>query len=88
MKRTDILDTAAEYISKDRESTYGAPEDNFGLIARYWSTHLGVEVSATDVALMMTLLKIARLKHTPGSADGWVDAAGYMACGGEIALRE
>ena len=86
--RVGILETATAYISKDRESEYGAPEDNFAIIAGYWSWHLGHPVSSTDVAIMMALLKIARLKATPSSRDGWVDLAGYAACGGEIALRE
>jgi hypothetical protein len=42
-------------------------------------------VSATDVAVMMGLLKIARIKTSPAHADNWVDLAGYAACGGELA---
>jgi len=36
-----------------------------------------------DVALMMALLKIARLKGNPIHGDSWVDLAGYAACGAE-----
>ena len=35
-------------------------------------------------AVMMTLLKAARIKSNPKHPDNWVDACGYMACGGEI----
>ena len=47
--------------------------------------HLGTPVKAHDVAVMMALLKVARIKQNPQHIDNWVDGAGYFACGGEIA---
>ena len=44
--------------------------------------------SAYDVAVMMALLKIARISENPQHMDSWVDLAGYAACGGEIAWKE
>ncbi len=84
-KRSDILAAAEQAVSVDRAATHGEAERNFALIATYWSAHLDAEVTATDVATMMTLLKLARIKGNPANADNWVDAAGYCACGGEIA---
>lgn len=84
MNREDILNTAKHYVTKDRAATHGDAETSFWLIAQYWATHLGVKISASDVAVMMTLFKIARLKANPGHDDNWVDACGYLACGGEI----
>ena len=34
---------------------------------------------------MMALLKIARASANPEHIDSWIDGAGYMACGGELA---
>jgi len=85
VSRANILDTAKEYVTKDRASDHGNMEDNFNTIGAYWSVHLGVKVDATDVAVMMNLLKVARIKSNPKHPDNWVDACGYMACGGEIA---
>jgi hypothetical protein len=84
MNRREILETATDYVTQDRAATHGDAERNFDLIARYWSTHLDHEISATDVAVMMTLLKIARIKGNAGNADNWVDGCGYLACGGEL----
>jgi hypothetical protein len=84
MKRAEVLDTAKNYVTKDRASDHGDMEDNFTTIADYWSTHLGVEVCAIDVAVMMTLLKLARIKSNPRHQDNWVDGCGYLACGGEL----
>ena len=83
--RGDILDTAKKYVTKDRASDHGDMEDNFKMIADFWSTYLGVDVKTHDVGVMMNLLKVARIKSNPEHPDNWVDGAGYMACGGEIA---
>ena len=88
MKRSEILDTAKAIVTKDRNATHGNPEDSFALIAKYWSAHLGVAVTSTDVSILMALLKIARLNVTPEHSDSWVDLAGYAACGGEIAINK
>lgn len=88
MNRTDILFTASDYISRDRNATHGDAEKNFGLIAAYWSAHLDTTVTPADVAVMMTLLKLARIKSNPAHGDNWIDGAGYLACGGEIATGE
>jgi len=86
--RDEILATATKYVTHDRNKSHGSPENTFGLIARYWSAHLETNVSASDVAVMMTLLKLARLKSNQSNEDNWIDAAGYMACGGELATED
>lgn len=88
MHRSEILDTAKVYVTQDRAAQHGDAERNFGLIAAYWSAHLDTDVSASDVAVMMTLLKLARIKSNPTNMDGWIDGCGYLACGGEIARGE
>lgn len=86
--RARILDEALQAVMVDRAATHGEIEDTFGLIAAYWSAHLDHEVSPADVAVMMTLLKIARIRSTPHHTDHWVDIAGYAACGGELAGKK
>ncbi len=84
-KRGDILDTAKAYVTKDRASDHGDMEDNFEMIADFWSTYLDRRIAAHDVGAMMALLKVARIRSNYKHPDNWVDGAGYMACGGEIA---
>ena len=84
MKRSEVLDTAKEYVCKDREDDYGTPEDSFNAIAKYWSQYLNHPVTAHDVAVMMALLKIARIQTGRFKADSYIDACGYLACAGEI----
>jgi Domain of unknown function (DUF6378) len=85
MNRIEILGTAKSHINQDREATHGKPENSFGRIAGLWSTLLGHAVTADQVALMLSCLKIARAWGNPRHADNWIDLAGYAACGGEIA---
>ena len=87
MKRADILDTAKVYVTKDRAADHGDMEDNFATIAEFWSRYLNADVTPHDVAAMMVLLKIARIRSNAAHQDNWIDAAGYAACGGEIATK-
>lgn len=87
-KRAEILHDAEKCICGQREQDYGSPEDNFDLIASMWSAYTGIGLNALDVAMMMCMLKIARIKQGGGTGDSFVDIAGYAACGGEIAFAE
>lgn len=85
MTRKEILETAAKCVVGDREEDYGAPEQNFERIAAFWNIYLGGgDLTAKDVAVMLALLKIARIASGHAKSDNWVDLAGYAACGGEI----
>lgn len=92
LTRADILHAAEKCVCGQREQDYGTPEDNFETIAGLWKTYLsracvdeagGVYIDANDVAMMMALLKIARIAAGGGKADSWIDLAGYAACGAE-----
>lgn len=84
MIRPEILDTAKKCVCGDREQDYGTPEQNFGVIAKLWTAYKGVELTAVDVAVLLSLVKIGRIASGHGKADNWIDLAGYAACGGEI----
>lgn len=86
MTRAEILEQAAECVYRDREQDYGSPENNFALIAELWTIYKDTQFTPKDVAMMMALLKIARIKHSD-KPDSFVDLAGYAACGGEITGR-
>ena len=90
--RADILDQAKKCVCGHREQDYGTPESNFQLIANLWNQYLFKDcyvretfgINAKDVAMLMSLMKIARIRNGGGSGDSFVDLAGYAACGGEI----
>lgn len=87
MNRVEILEDAKKQISGKRVEDYGKPEDNFLVIADFWGTYKGVNFTPKDVAIMMALMKIARIRSDTKS-DSYVDLAGYAACAGEIAFME
>ena len=91
MKRNDILETALKCVDGSRDRVHGKPENSFDTIADLWTAYLDKPLCATDVAAMLALLKIARIKtgdaSNPGYLDNFVDLAGYAACGGELASK-
>lgn len=64
----------------ERQRNYGHPNQDFSRTAGMWSAFLGVDISMQDVALMMGMLKMSRLKSTPGHRDSNVDLIGYAIC--------
>lgn len=85
MNRGSILAEAHRLIYGPRAQSYGDARESFGRVAGMWSAYLGHPVTARDVALMMTLLKISRSKTDPTGLDHYADGCGYLALGGEIA---
>lgn len=97
--RGQLLEDARDATEKDRNDSYGEPTENFTETAALWSAYLWPDgangevswdprdsaISTTDFAVMMILMKIARLKTTPRNRDTWLDIAGYAACGWECA---
>lgn len=96
-KRRNILEEAERLINGDRAHTYGPPEISFGRIGslltamgmRMYDPLRGLhrEVNAVDAALALTQLKISRIVGSPEHEDSWVDAAGYIGLGAEMATR-
>ena len=89
--RRGILLRAIRCVCGDRDQDYGSPERSFEEIARNWNGYLhskGIiaekQILPEDVAIMMTLFKIARITTGSFKMDSFVDACGYLACGGEI----
>lgn len=84
MTREEILRQAVKCVCENRDNQYSPPENNFSTIAEFWSTYLSYDISSIDVAIMMALLKIARIKDGFMKDDSFVDVCGYMACAGEL----
>lgn len=80
-----VLDEAKEIIYGDREKTYGHPSKNLKAIARMWNSYLtsrlniDSQLNEKDVAVLMVLLKGARLANDPSHRDSVVDICGYAA---------
>ena len=100
VSRGDILLKAHDLINGERQDQYGKPEDCFGTIAELWNAYLQASTRKQDdgdfyplttplltahhVAVMMALLKTARIAHGAGSMDSYVDCAGYIALAADM----
>jgi len=84
---SNLLSIADELISGDRAKEYGDKETMHDNIAKLWSAYLNVHITGHDVALMMTLLKMARTKAGNGTEDTYIDMAAYSAIAGELKSR-
>lgn len=78
MNRAALINRAEQKVIGD------AREDSFDEIAALWSVYLGHPVIGEDVAMMMILLKVARVMKCVSIDDSLVDIAGYAACAAEI----
>lgn len=92
--KEQITAEALNIVNGSRREAYGSPERNFERIARLWSAHL-VNIGRIhhkdplgpgDVALMIDLMKTARLAESPDHRDSVVDKVGYALCYAECML--
>lgn len=91
--REGVLDRAKQYVTRDRNKSYGEPDEDFQRIAatlnglgyRAQMADTTRQLRGHDVAIIMVALKLSRLMWSPTHQDSWDDVAGYAACGSETA---
>lgn len=81
--KTKELFDECESIIGDRGQDYGEAKESFSRIAGFWSAYLKIEVSTKDVALMLTLFKIAREQGNK-KRDNIVDGINYLALSDQL----
>lgn len=98
--KEELAAEAVKIVTGARRAAYGKPERNFERIVRLWNAHLQNRgllpvtndptqlLEPSDVALLIDLMKTARLAESPNHRDSIVDKIGYTLCYGEIALAE
>lgn len=94
--KQDLAAEAVKIVTGARRAAYGRPERNFERIAVLWNKHLqnlgklgadDLGIEPRDVALLMVLMKVARLAETPDHRDSIIDILGYTLCYGETVLK-
>lgn len=83
MNPHNVLGAAAELIG-ERGADYGGVEDNFANIAAIANIALGRDLTAFDIAVIMTAVKLARIRHSPGKGDNYLDGVNYLAFAHEL----
>jgi hypothetical protein len=84
MNRGEILDEAKRLTLGERDKSYGTPLVNHTRIAGLWSIYLEQDITPSQVAICMGLVKVARLIESPNHLDSFVDLAAYASIAGEI----
>jgi hypothetical protein len=74
-----VFHDASDAVLDDRGETHGGIHENFGQTASFWSDYLDADVTPTDVAVMMVLMKASRQKCGSEDPDHYTDIAGYAA---------
>lgn len=82
----NILEEAEKLINGERAADYGDASENFGRIADLWTAYHGAGFTRHDVAMMMTLVKVARMSGGY-HRDSVVDIAGYAALDERVSDR-
>ena len=85
----DVLEEAKDLIYGQRADDYGDAQSNFQRMADLVNPIIKKadgKLTATDMALVMIQVKIARLQENPDHEDSWIDIAGYAALGAQIAI--
>ena len=84
--REQVIEATQRAVMADRNADYAPPEENFQRIADLWNLYLEGrgEVTPYDTAIMMVLVKVARIQASPHLLDHLVDIAGYAACAADV----
>ena len=85
--RSTLCDYVKQIICKDRQDSYGAPEQNFETISKFWSIYLGCPVTPVQVSNMMVLFKVARGMNNIAVVDNFLDAAGYSIIAASLEVK-
>lgn len=85
--RAEVLDLANRAVNGDRNAQYGEPYHDFARTAAMLNGYFGLKdfFQPHDVAAIQVMVKLSRIRQSPGKQDSWVDIAGYAACGYETA---
>lgn len=86
MKHGEILQSATD-LYQERGLHYGHPSDNMARAARLISAYLEMPVEDYQVAVILTLVKIARSIEDSQQIDTWIDSASYLAIAGQLATE-
>lgn len=73
----NILEEAADAVLDGRVELYGEATENWTAIARLWSVYLDHEVTPSQAADMMVLVKLGRKATGKPQTDHNRDVAGY-----------
>lgn len=92
--KPSVMIEAEGLVNGARAAAYGHPMENFKRICALWNAYLqgkyghdGYWINEEDHAILMILVKIARLEETPNHRDSLVDICGYAGTYEKVMIR-
>tara|TARA_E500000318_G_scaffold105642_1_gene112765 strand:+ start:842 stop:1294 length:453 start_codon:yes stop_codon:yes gene_type:complete len=84
-----LTNTAKDICLNDRHKTHGDVAENHRTIAAFWSSYLSIAIKPSQVAAMLALVKLSRVKNgMVYNEDNFVDATSYVAIAGALRADE
>jgi hypothetical protein len=85
----ELLDEANS-VRQQRGAIYGHPYENMRTTAQLVGAYLGFPVSPDQMAVILSLVKIARIAQTPGhrNKDSYLDGIAYLAIAAECSTTD
>lgn len=91
-----VMQEAEGLVNGARAAAYGHPQENFNRICSLWNAYLSgkygadgyLYINEQDHAIMMILVKVARLQESPTHRDSLVDICGYAGTYEKLLQRE
>jgi hypothetical protein len=89
IRAKELLNEASR-VREERGAVYGNAYQNMATTAELVSAYLGINVAPDQMAIILTLVKIARLKQTSGylNRDSYLDAISYLGIAGECSTAD
>lgn len=84
MKHTEILEAATSTL-KQREALYGPAAGVFENISKISSIICVKDISPYDVAMIIHVMKLVRMRENRTEKDHYIDGVNYLAFAGEFA---
>jgi hypothetical protein len=90
MKAVEIIQNAGREVEDFKAKEHGEKKENFKAISDLWESYHNVAFTKKDVAMLMALMKIGRIKtkSAPHNDDNFIDAIGYLAIAGEFSAEK
>lgn len=89
---TEILLHAHQIVNRDRQNTYGHPQDDYTSVIEIYEAVTGIRLSINQALLFMVSVKLARLRTNLEQGnlhyDTLLDAIGYLTCINMVHQRE
>lgn len=89
-----VMVEAQGLVNGARAQAYGHPKENFDRICALWNAYLRgrpdpmANINNKDHAILMILVKVARLLESPNHRDSLVDICGYAGTYEKLIVRE